>query len=89
MIDPRIPKAQPGESPLKAIRERLGYSQQEFASKIGVAASTVSRWETGRTPATLTLPQIKALAREIREIGLTVENLPDDFGPLVPSSHHD
>ncbi|NET38086.1 MAG: helix-turn-helix transcriptional regulator [Cyanothece sp. SIO1E1] len=81
MIDPRIPRLQPGESPLKAIREALGYSQQEFATIIGVAIATISRWENGHTPATFTVPQMKALSRELRKIGMTVDNLPDDLGP--------
>ena len=81
MIDPRIPNLQPGESPLKTIREALGYSQQEFAVKIGVAVTTISRWERGLSPATFTVPQIKAFNRELRTLGLTVDNLPDDLGP--------
>ena len=31
------------------IRERLGFTQREFASALGVQVSTVWRWETGRT----------------------------------------
>jgi len=31
------------------IRERLGFSQREFASALGVQVSTVWRWETGRS----------------------------------------
>ncbi len=33
---------------VKAIRERLGKSQSEFASMIGVSVSTLQNWEQGR-----------------------------------------
>lgn len=81
MIDPRIPQLQPGEAPLKTIRDALGLSQQEFANRIGVAVATVSRWERGLSPATFTVPQMKALNQELRRIGLTIDNLPDNIGP--------
>ena len=32
---------------IKNIRERLGITQEEFARKIGVTVTTVSRWERG------------------------------------------
>ncbi len=36
---------------VRAIREQLGFSQREFADRLGVALNTVSRWELGeRTP---------------------------------------
>ena len=33
---------------IKAIRERLGVSQSEFALMIGVSVSTLQNWEQGR-----------------------------------------
>jgi putative transcriptional regulator len=33
---------------VKAIRQRLGKSQSEFASMIGVSVSTLQNWEQGR-----------------------------------------
>lgn len=70
-----------GESPLKQIREALGLSQEAFAREIGTALVTVGRWERGQTPPTFTLPQIKALRRLIRPLGLDIDDLPDHFGP--------
>ena len=32
---------------IKNIRERLGITQEEFARRIGVTVTTVSRWERG------------------------------------------
>lgn len=34
---------------IKKIRQRSFLTQQDFAKKIGVAFSTVNRWESGRT----------------------------------------
>lgn len=88
MIDPRLIEIQArvkrGESVLKAIRENLGYSQQELANRIGVGIATLSRWERGK-PALLTLSQVKALNKELKTLGMTVDNLPDSLGP---SNHH-
>lgn len=67
---------------MKAIREKLGMTQQEFATAVGVAVATVSRWERGKSPMVLTLPQMKSFSRLLRDCGLTIENLPDDIGPV-------
>lgn len=69
--------SQEKESPLKKLREGAGLSQQELASRIGVAVATISRWERGAS-AMLTVPQMKALCREL---GKSLEELPDEFGP--------
>ena len=66
------------ESPLKRMREAAGLSQQELASRMGVGVTTISRWERGASPATMTVPQIRALCREL---GIAFEDLPDEFGP--------
>ena len=64
------------ESPLKKLREEAGLSQQELATRIGVAVATISRWERG-APAMLTVPQMKALCKVF---GKSIEELPDEFG---------
>jgi len=69
---------------LKCMRLALNYTQQELAERLGVAMVSVSRWERGTAVAQLTLPQIKALSRELRRVGMTVDNLPDTFGPIHP-----
>jgi len=66
------------DSPLKRLREEAGLSQQELASRIGVGLATISRWERGVSEAMLTVPQMKALCREL---GKSIEELPDEFGP--------
>lgn len=77
---PRRPPPNPGQdSALKRLREAAGLSQQELASRIGVGVTTISRWERGASPAMLSVPQMKALCREL---DMTIEELPDDFGPV-------
>jgi DNA-binding helix-turn-helix protein len=41
---------------IKKIRQRSFLTQQDFADKIGVAFSTVNRWESGRAK-----PNLKAM----------------------------
>lgn len=65
------------QSPLKKLREEARLSQQELATRIGVAVATISRWERG-APAMLTVPQMKALCQVF---GKSIEELPDEFGP--------
>jgi transcriptional regulator with XRE-family HTH domain len=70
-----------GESPLDPLIRLLGCSgREEFARRIGVSERTVRRWVKG-TPATFTVPQMKALNRELDSIGFTLEDLPDSFSP--------
>ena len=38
----------PPEIDVKAIRRRLGMTQQEFATKFGFSVNTVRHWEQGR-----------------------------------------
>jgi len=68
-----------GISPLKQIRKALGLTQSEFAAVIGTHQGCVARWERGKTQASLTLKQIKALQREMRKLGLDFQDLPDDL----------
>ncbi len=65
------------DSPLKKLREEAGLSQQALSHKIGVAVTTISRWERGESIAMLTVPQMKALCRAF---GKSIEELPDEFG---------
>ncbi|MDY6786277.1 MAG: helix-turn-helix transcriptional regulator [Cyanobacteriota bacterium] len=65
------------ESEFKKLRERAGLSQEALARQIGVTSKTVSNWERGVSPASLTIPQIKALCRALN---VTLEELPDRLG---------
>jgi len=81
------------ESPLKMIRDQLDLSQEQFARLIGVSSKSVSNWERGVTPASLGIAQIKALDRLLRSKGLSIQGLPDSFGPpkqpiLIENNHN-
>lgn len=82
MIKPAIVKVynaiEGGTHPLKAIREALGMSQQEFATQLGVAVASVSRWERGLSQMSLTVPQMKKFTKLLREINMTIEDIPDE-----------
>jgi transcriptional regulator with XRE-family HTH domain len=66
------------ESPLKRLRQQVGLTQAELARRIGVSDRAVRGWEKGEYPPTLTIPQIRALCREL---GVAFDELPDDLGP--------
>lgn len=56
------------------IRKKLGYSQEELASKLGVSFATVNRWENGKTSFTKSARQkINALYKEVAYIDEHVE----------------
>ena len=60
------------EYPVKELRERLGLTQSEMASQIGVALTTLARWEQGKAkPTPLAIEKLETLARraERREKG--------------------
>ncbi|MBA7486751.1 hypothetical protein ES707_22312 [subsurface metagenome] len=51
---------------IKAIREKLGLTQEEVAQKLGVSWGTVARWEAGRSkPSKLARKAIENLLKEI------------------------
>jgi DNA-binding transcriptional regulator YiaG len=52
-------------SALRAVRGKLGLSQEELAGRLGVSFATVNRWENGWTvPSKLALRQIDLLCQE-------------------------
>jgi putative transcriptional regulator len=72
-------------SPLKKLRIQAGLTQAELAKLIPdktgsgtLSQRAVSAWERGEYQPELTIPQVKALCRAL---GLTLDELPDDFRP--------
>lgn len=60
---------------VKALREKLQLSQEEFAARLGVSFSTVNRWENGHVaPKKLALFRLEKLAQEASG------NVPSDQG---------
>jgi DNA-binding XRE family transcriptional regulator len=72
-------KLNPKENLLRQIRQALGMTQTEFADAIKATQRSIVRWEKGYTKPLFTLPQVKALQKEMWKIGLDFSDLPDDF----------
>ncbi len=77
---------------LQVLREAAGLSQAELAKRIpdrsGQKTTTqqaISRWERGIDQPQLTVAQMKALCRALN---VSLEQLPDDFGPPKRSPSH-
>jgi DNA-binding transcriptional regulator YiaG len=57
---------------VRALRQRLGFSQQRFAGELGVRQQTVSEWETGRY-----VPR----GATARLLGIVAERAEHRYGP--------
>lgn len=55
---------------LRAIREKLGYTQEELAAKLGVGRTTVTMWEIGAN-----MPPTRLLAPLAQVLNCTVDEL--------------
>lgn len=67
MVKKTIVLGQPEVSHLiRKLRHLTGLSQEQFAGKLGVAFSTINRWENGHMqPSPLALKQIKTILNEL------------------------
>ena len=69
---------------LRTLRDLLGLTQDQLGILLGVSGNTISRWETGKTQPTLTIPQSLRLFLLIDQAGLTKDDLPlDDYTKSV------
>lgn len=75
---------------LQVLREAVGLTQTQLAKLIPdksrtktLNQSAISRWERGEDEPELTIPQMKALCKAL---GVSLEDLPDDFGLLKRST---
>ncbi len=59
-------------SKIKQLRQRSGYTQEQLASRVGVSAQTVSKWETSTS-----MPDITLLPELAGEFGVSVDELFD------------
>jgi transcriptional regulator with XRE-family HTH domain len=73
------PKDPNPKSALKQLRDRLGLTQEELSRRCGIPLRTYVRWETGEATPRPTIRQVKALCRELK---ISIDELPDDFGPV-------
>ncbi|WP_059002072.1 helix-turn-helix domain-containing protein [Leptolyngbya sp. NIES-2104] len=77
MIEANL-QSEEGGSPLKALRERLGnISQEELARRLGASVVSISRWERGAKPMSLTVPQMRSLVRELQSVDWDIADFLD------------
>ncbi len=81
MTRPRKNQLQKTNSPFKKLRSYAKLSQEQLARDIGVAVSTVRRWEKGQAEPTMTVLQMKSFCNSVQ---ITLDNLPDSLLPNSP-----
>jgi len=62
----------------EAAQRSPGADARRIVSPLRDTLRTYVRWETGEATPRPTIPQVKALCREL---GVAIEELPDEFGP--------
>ena len=71
---------------VRAIRTKLGMTQEEFAREIAVTVSTVNRWENGHAaPSKLAWRSVREFARKRGLIGNPFRKTPADDEPTDPA----
>ncbi|MBN8561068.1 MAG: helix-turn-helix domain-containing protein [Leptolyngbya sp. UWPOB_LEPTO1] len=56
---------------VRELRQRLGLTQEEFASHLGVTFSTINRWENKKSrPSKMALQLLQGKARELGDVDL-------------------
>lgn len=81
MTRPRKGETQETNSPLKRMRLDARLSQEAIARDIGVAVSTIRRWEKSQAEPTMTVQQMKSFCEAV---GKSLNELPDSL--LEPGS---
>lgn len=80
MTRPKKDQPQQTNSPFKKLRLKAQLSQEQLAREIGVAVSTVRRWEKGQAEPTMTVLQMKNFCKAVDR---SLEDLPDSLLPMV------
>ncbi len=53
---------------IRKLRAEAGFTQMDFAQKVGVSITTISRWETGLSkPSKLALEKLVWLRKQLRK----------------------
>lgn len=78
MTRPKKSQRQETNSPFKRLRLNVKLSQEQLAREIGVAVSTIRRWEKGQAEPTMTVAQMKQFCRAVQK---NFEDLPDSLLP--------
>ena len=83
MTRPKKDQPQQTNSPFKKLRLKAQLSQEQLAREIGVAVSTVRRWEKGQAEPTMTVLQMKNFCKAVDR---SLEDLPDSLLPIVANN---
>ena len=78
MTRPKKSQRQETNSPFKRLRLNVKLSQEQLAREIGVAVSTIRRWEKGQAEPTMTVSQMKQFCKAVEK---NFEDLPDSLMP--------
>lgn len=79
MTRPKKSQPQDTNSPFKKLRLAAKLSQEQLAREIGVAVSTIRRWEKGQAEPTMTVAQMKAFCQAVN---CKFEELPNSLLPV-------
>ncbi|MGL5940074.1 MAG: helix-turn-helix transcriptional regulator [Waterburya sp.] len=78
MTRPKKSQRQETNSPFKRLRLNVKLSQEQLAREIGVAVSTIRRWEKGQAEPTMTVAQMKEFCKAVNK---NFEDLPSSLLP--------
>lgn len=78
MTRPKQGQLESTKSPFRQLRLSARLSQEKLASQIGVAVSTIRRWEKGQAEPTMTVAQMKAFCQAVNK---NLDELPNSFLP--------
>lgn len=78
MTRPKKSQRQETNSPFKRMRLNVKLSQEQLAREIGVAVSTIRRWEKGQAEPTMTVFQMKEFCRAVKK---NFDDLPNSLLP--------
>ncbi|NJK54616.1 MAG: helix-turn-helix transcriptional regulator [Pleurocapsa sp. SU_5_0] len=78
MTRPKKSQRQETNSPFKRLRLNVKLSQEQLAREIGVAVSTIRRWEKGQAEPTMTVLQMKEFCKAVKK---NFDDLPNSLLP--------
>ncbi|MGK7955575.1 MAG: helix-turn-helix domain-containing protein [Crocosphaera sp.] len=78
MARPRKHQIQNTNSPLRKLRLKAKLTQEQLARDLGVAVSTIRRWEKGQAEPTMTVLQMKSFCDSVQ---ITLDELPNSLLP--------
>jgi transcriptional regulator with XRE-family HTH domain len=67
-------------SPLRKLRNNANLTQEQLAREIGIAVSTIRRWERGLAEPTMTLSQTKRFCQAVHQ---NFDELPNSLLPRI------